>query len=130
MLEQNSLICVIEDNYYIRKLFLTLFQKAGYKTIAFADGNSSLVWLKDNRPDALLIDILLPDINGKEILKIFKESQTNAAIPAVAVTGFSNLAEVEKLLAIGFDGVITKPINNSTFVEEVVKLFNLHKLIN
>ncbi len=130
MLGQNSLICVIEDNYYIRKLFLTLFKKAGYQTISFADGRSTLDWLKDNTPDALLIDILLPDINGKEILRIFKKSKNGAVVPTVAVTGFSNETEIEKLLALGFDGVITKPIDNLTFVDEVVKYFNSHNTLS
>ena len=74
-------ICVIEDNTPIRKLFCTLLKKAGFTTIDFPDGTSSVNWLRsNNHPHAVIVDILLPDINGTEVLKVIRELKKRVMI--------------------------------------------------
>ncbi len=120
-------ICVVEDNLPIRKLFCTLLKKSGYEVSDFGDGKTALEWLKNNRPILLLCDILLPDMNGGEIMKFVRELPYGKEVPIVAATGFAQLSDREKFLEMGFDGYISKPINTAIFVQEIVDLMNAKK---
>lgn len=111
-------ICVIEDNVPIRKLFCTLLKRAGYETMDFDDGTSSSEWLKTNKVKAIIMDILLPDINGTELIKIVREG-ANKDTCIVAITGFAASHDREKFTELGFNGYLAKPINTTTFVADV-----------
>lgn len=118
-----KIICVVEDNTPIRKLFVTLLKKAGYETQDFPDGGSFLKWIAGNTPDIILLDILLPDANGSEILAQIKNLEHLKSAKFVAVTGFATAGDRSKFLEQGFDSYISKPINTATFVEEISELF-------
>jgi CheY-like chemotaxis protein len=112
-------ICVVEDNAPIRKLFCTLLKKAGFEVVDFGDGASASGWLKNNQPLLLLVDILLPDMNGSDIMLEFKALEHGKDIPTVAATGLAHSQDREKFLAMGFDAYLIKPINTATFAKEI-----------
>jgi DNA-binding response OmpR family regulator len=112
-------ICVIEDNTPIRKLFTTLLKKSGYSTVDFSNGTTALEWLKDNISKVIILDILLPDANGQDILKYIRKQEHGAKATVIAVTGYAQENDKTRFLEIGFDAYIPKPINTSTFVEQV-----------
>lgn len=112
-------ICVVEDNNSIRKLFCTLLKKAGYQTVDFANGNSALQWLHSNQTQAIILDILLPDLNGTDVLKEIRNLSNGQKIPVIAVTGFAHGNDKKHFLDIGFDHYISKPINIATYIKEV-----------
>ncbi len=113
------LICIIEDNVPIRKLFCTLLKKNGIDTADFGDGTSGLNWLNQNTPDLLVVDILLPDMNGSEIMQSVRNTEAGKTMPIIAATGFAQANDREKYLEMGFDSYISKPINTSTFVQDI-----------
>ncbi len=112
-------ICVIEDNVPIRKLFTTLLKKSGFEVNDFGDGSSSIEWLKSNIPDIILMDILLPDINGSELLTSVRSLNGLQKVKIIAVTGFASANDRDKYLEIGFDGYLPKPINTASFVSDI-----------
>lgn len=112
-------ICVIEDNTPIRKLFCTILKKAGFSTVDFADGKSALEWLDQNKPLAVIVDILLPDMNGTELHDQFRAKDHGKDVPMVAATGFAKSNDREKYLEMGFDAYIPKPVNTNTFADEI-----------
>lgn len=116
---EEKFVCVIEDNKPIRKLFCTLLQKSNFKTIDFADGKSALDWLKENEPLAVITDILLPDVNGSDILSFVRNKENGHKIPVIAVTGFAMQNDKDKYINMGFDLYIPKPINTSSFAEDI-----------
>lgn len=115
----SQLICVIEDNVPIRKLFCTLLKKSGFETADFGDGTGGLNWLKQNKPDLLIVDILLPDMNGSDIMQTVRELDYGKELPIIAATGFAQANDKEKYLEMGFDSYIAKPINTATFVQDI-----------
>ncbi len=117
-------ICVIEDNKPIRKLFCTLLKKNGFETVDFGDGKSAIDWLKDNNPYGVIVDILLPDLNGGEVLEFIRSKDGGDNIPVIAATGFAQSKDREKFIQQGFDGYISKPINTGSFVSEVKEIFD------
>lgn len=123
-MSDNRPVCVIEDNKPIRKLFCTLLKKSGFETVDFGDGNSAMDWLKDNVPYGVLVDILLPDLNGGEILEFIRSKEEGDKIPVIAATGFAQSNDRDKFIRQGFDGYIPKPINTGSFVSEVKEIFD------
>jgi CheY-like chemotaxis protein len=124
-MEDSLLVCVVEDNAPIRKLFCTMLNKSGIKTVDFGNGASALSWLKINNAKGLILDILLPDANGSELLANIRNLVNHKNTPAIAVTGFAQNHDREKYMSQGFDHYISKPVNTSTFVSEVKQFLNI-----
>ena len=115
-------ICVIEDNMAIRKLFCTILKKDGYELYDFANGESALKELHAIKPDLIVMDILLPDVNGTELIARVKAIDGLSEIPVIAVTGFATEQDSKKFGDLGFSSYMSKPVNTAIFAEEVKKL--------
>jgi len=116
-------VCVIEDNTPIRRLFCTILKKAGYETMDFADGMSAIEWLKTNSTSGIIMDILLPDLNGTELISMVRDMPNGENVPIIAVTGFAQTNDRERFMELGFDSYIAKPVNTTNFVTEVQNVF-------
>jgi len=116
-------VCVIEDNTPIRRLFCTILKKAGYETMDFADGMSAIEWLKTNSTSGIIMDILLPDLNGTELISMVRDMPNGENVPIIAVTGFAQANDRERFMELGFDSYIAKPVNTTNFVTEVQNVF-------
>jgi len=123
-MEKNKTFCVIEDNIPNRKLFSMLIQRGGYKVANFGNASDALQWLKENNVDLIILDILLPDMNGSEVLSNIKQFPHLQNTKVIAITGFSSNYDKEKFLSMGFDGFMAKPIYTATFVSDLEKFLN------
>ncbi len=119
MTEQAATVCIIEDSEAIRRLFGIILKKNGYEPVEFDIGQSAVNWLKDNKPAVVLCDDILPDINGSEIIKILRQTSEGRQQCVIAITGYALTTDRERYIAMGFDGYIPKPINTSTFIDEI-----------
>ncbi len=111
-------VCVVEDNETINRLFNLLLTRAGFTVTVFPQGQPALEFILKEKPDVVLCDIMLPDMNGVEIMKIVRQKDGDT-IKMIALTAFARHGDREKYLQHGFDGYIAKPINPETFVDEV-----------
>jgi CheY-like chemotaxis protein len=73
------------------------------------------------KPDLIIMDIQLPDIDGLEVTKRIRASEVDGDIPIVALTSFAMAGDRERALAAGCTGYIEKPINPETFIAEIEK---------
>jgi len=119
MSTSTNTICVIEDNTPIRKLLSTILGKSGYSVVDFGDGSSALEWLKTNTPHAMLVDYVLPDLDGSVIIEFIRNKPEGSNIPVIAVTGLAQENDKEKILKLGFDSYISKPIDTANFANQV-----------
>jgi len=117
-------IVVVEDNAAIRKLFCTLLKKQGYEVTDFGNGESVLKELTNLKPDLMVLDILLPDVNGTELIGKIRAISHCSNVPVVAVTGFATEQDEKKFKELGFNGYLSKPINTDTFIGEIKKHIN------
>ncbi len=124
---EKGIICIIEDNKSIAKLFATVLQKSGYNAVEFYDANSALVWLESNTPICILTDVLLPDINGIELLNKIRSKKNLEKVPIIAITGLAQPGDAQKMLSSGFDGYMSKPINIPSFVSDIEKIIENKK---
>lgn len=123
-MSDNVIVCLIEDNFPIRKLFVNLLKKGGLKVNDFDNAKDAIDWLSQNIPDIILLDILLPELNGLDAIKRIRAIPGFEKVPVIAVTGFAANTDREKYFRAGFNGYMTKPVNVSTFVQDVNEFLN------
>ncbi|MCD6585798.1 MAG: response regulator [Desulfobacteraceae bacterium] len=112
-------VLVIEDNEDNMKLITFILEKNGYQTITAETGAQGIQMVISEKPDLILLDIQLPDMNGLDVLKAIRNSESNGGIPIIAVTSFAMSGDRERLLDAGCNGYIEKPINPETFIFEI-----------
>lgn len=95
-----------EDNQFLLKNTIAMF---GWKSIIVSDAISSIYLAKNEQPDLILLDIVLPHINGLQIATILKSHDRTRHIPLIAVTGLAREKEKNSIFAVGFDNYVCKP---------------------
>jgi len=102
-------ILVIDDNPVVLKLDESLLRSVGYEVITASDGIEGIKKAREERPDIILLDIILPGMHGFEVCKKLKEDETTKVIPVIIVTG-AGLEEVARNEPdIQAEGYIAKP---------------------
>jgi CheY-like chemotaxis protein len=112
-------ILLVEDNPVNRRLAVFLLRAHGYEVREATTAVEALEMLEKERPDLIVMDIQLPEMDGLEATKKIKEQPTTADIPVLAVTSYAMKGDRENALAAGCVGYITKPIDKVTFIQEI-----------
>jgi len=112
---------VIEDDETNMYLIGFILRKNGYEVIEARTGEEGVELAIREKPDLVLMDIQLPDIDGLEATKRIRESEADGKIPIIALTSYAMTGDREKALAAGCTGYIEKPINPDTFIGEIEK---------
>jgi DNA-binding response OmpR family regulator len=118
----NDLVMVIEDEKEIRELLRYNLERAGYRVAAAADGDEGLTRLFASRPDALVLDLMLPGRNGLEVLREVRSEPTTKELPVVILSARG--AEMDKLIGFerGADDYVTKPFSPNELVARLQAL--------
>lgn len=106
-----ELILIIEDNPKNLKLLRDLLQFKGYSILAAETGEVGIELAQERRPALILMDVQLPGMDGRAVVKILKEDTNTRHIPILALTAYAMKGDRESLLAEGFDGYMSKPID-------------------
>jgi two-component system cell cycle response regulator DivK len=104
-------ILVIEDNEKNMRLVRDVLRASGYRTLEAATGRQGVKLAVEHRPDLVLMDIQLPDIDGVEALRRLRADERTAPVPVLALTAQAMEGDRERFLAAGFDGYLSKPVN-------------------
>ncbi|MDD5529220.1 MAG: response regulator [bacterium] len=115
----NKIIAVVEDEPDILHLVSINLEKSGFKVKGFEDGNSFLKGIKETTPALIILDLMLPDIDGLEICKLLKKDDKTASIPVIMLTAKGE--ETDKIvgLELGADDYVTKPFSPRELVARV-----------
>jgi len=103
-------ILVIEDNPANLKLATLLLRNAGHTVLAAVDAEMGLTIARGERPDLILMDIQLPEMDGLTATALLKQDPVTAGIPVIAVTAMAMTADRQKTKDAGCDGYISKPL--------------------
>ncbi len=118
-------ILVIDDEDGIREIIqICLEAAAGWEVLTAASGNEGLVIAETQQPDAILLDVMMPDMDGPTT---FKKLQANAAIehiPTILLTAKAKTSEQQQFINLGVTGVITKPFKAQDLVDQIRKILN------
>lgn len=112
-------VLIIEDNAINRELMDYLLLAFGFETLKAVDGRVGLDIARRERPDLILCDIQMPEIDGMEFARQAQADPELKSIPLVAVTAFAMVGDRERMLAQGFDGYVAKPLEPADFIEAV-----------
>ena len=117
----SAVILVVEDDLASLDLTTYLLKHAGYEVHQAEDGKQGLQVARSLQPsaDLILSDIQMPLMDGYQLLAALRKEASFSDIPIVAITAFSMLGDEQKVLASGFDGYISKPIDPGQFVSQV-----------
>ena len=115
----NELILIVEDNEKNRKLVRDVLTFKGYRLAEAETGEDGVRLAKALRPDLVLMDIQLPGINGITALGQIRDDPAIRDTPVIAVTASAMTQDRQKIMAAGFNGYQSKPINVKDFVAAV-----------
>jgi CheY-like chemotaxis protein len=112
-------ILLVEDNEVNRRLAEFLLRSHGFEVRQAATAQETFEILRSERPDLIVMDIQLSGMDGLEATRRLKGDPATSNIPVVAVTSYAMSGDRERALAAGCVGYITKPIDKTTFIQEV-----------
>lgn len=112
-------ILIVEDNDKNMKLARDVLQAKGYATLEAVNGLGGVALALQHRPDLILMDIQLPDINGYEATSRIRADAGCAAIPIVAFTASVTVTDRQRITDAGFNGFLGKPIELQSFLATV-----------
>ncbi len=127
IMSDSKTILHVEDNPENRLLVRRLLLSEGYQVVEAENANRALEYLKSNRPDLILMDINMPDIDGYTLTHRLRENPGLAATPIIAITANVMRGDREKTLQAGCDGYIEKPIDIDNFSEQVARFLTIFK---
>lgn len=112
-------ILVVDDETDILNLLDYNLKKAGFDVLLASDGPEAIECARDRRPDLIVLDIMLPDMEGTEVLKRLKSNDSTRGIPVIMLTAKGE--EVDKIvgLELGAEDYITKPFSPREFILRV-----------
>lgn len=112
-------ILVVEDNFMNKVLVREILAMHGYDIIEAKSGTEAIKSLNMHRPDIILMDIHLPEMDGITATRIIKSDERNRCIPVLALTASAMKGEEENLMTNGFDGYVAKPIDKKKLLETI-----------
>jgi two-component system alkaline phosphatase synthesis response regulator PhoP len=114
-----SRILIAEDEPHILLLIQRKLESAGYSVLTTMDGNEALQIALENKPDLLLLDIMLPGREGLEICQEVKAALGQEAPPVILISALGQQIDVEAGMAAGADDYIIKPFSPRLLLERV-----------
>ena len=115
----NNRLLIIEDNEQNFYLMRFLLEKNGFTVFGAEDGRKGIEMALSCEPQAILLDIQLPEMDGYAVAAALKTHPQLDAVPIIAVTSYAMVGDRETIMAAGATGYIEKPIDPETFVAEI-----------
>jgi CheY-like chemotaxis protein len=104
------------------KLINMVLNRHGYETIGAVTGEEGVEKAGAEKPDMILMDIMLPDIDGLETTRRIRKIESMQKIPIIAITSYAMAGDREKILEAGCNGYFEKPINPLTIMNDIEKI--------
>lgn len=108
-----SLIAVIDDDKYINDMLFTLLTREGYEVIRAFSGKSGLRLLTDNSPDLVLLDLMMPELSGEQLLPMIED------VPVIVISAKCDVGSKVNLLMSGAADYITKPFDTAELLARI-----------
>jgi DNA-binding response OmpR family regulator len=110
-------ILIVDDEEPVRQVIGTLLETEGFKVLEAADGKSCLKIVYDSHPNLVLLDILMPGRDGREVCRLLRDM--SADIPIIMLTALSGAQETVERLKDGADDYLAKPFHNEELVARI-----------
>ncbi|HPD46861.1 MAG TPA: response regulator [Anaerohalosphaeraceae bacterium] len=121
-------VLVVDDNQQNLELLLAYLEDVDCKTISATDGIQALEMIKNNPPDLILLDVMMPRMSGFEVCRQIKNDPKTDDIPVIMVTALNELGDIERAISSGTDDFLSKPINKWELLTRVRTMLRLKDL--
>lgn len=130
--ENNKIkILLVEDDPFLLSMYSTKFELENFKVITAEDGEKGLEKAKNEIPNIILLDILMPKMNGFDVLKNLKDDNNLKNIPVILLTNLNQKDEIERGLTLGADDYLIKAhFMPSEIVSKIKRVIEEHKEYN
>ena len=115
-------ILVVDDDPVIQKLLSVNFEMEGYRVVTAGDGEEGLQKVANDRPDIILLDVMMPRMDGVEVVRRLKGDDATAAIPVILLSAKAQANDISGGLDAGADDYITKPFDPLELLDKVAAL--------
>jgi DNA-binding response OmpR family regulator len=94
-------IALVEDDPFLSSMYSTKFGLEGFEVVSASDGEKGVELIRQELPDIVLLDVLMPKMNGFDVLKLIKQDETTRDIPVILLTNLNQSDEVEQGMDLG-----------------------------
>lgn len=119
-----KVILIIEDNPEIRENITELLELSNFKVVSAVNGAEGISIAKNVRPDLILCDIMMPVVDGYEVLRELKTNSSTPATPFIYVTASAEKSEVQIGMDLGANGYIRKPFETAELMDVIRTCLN------
>lgn len=119
--ENKQTIMIVEDDSFVMDIYKTKLSQEGFSVVEAINGMEALKKLKDVKPDLVLLDIIMPYMDGLEVLRKMKENEDTKNIPVILLTNLSQKEEVDKGIGLGAKDYLIKSHFTPSEVLEKIK---------
>ena len=113
-------VLIVDDDPTIIKMIKIFFENSGLKTIVASSGYEAMKLYEEEKPDAMILDIRMPKIDGQKVLKKIRIEKKDLKTPVIAITGFHSAKVKSEIMAAGANAYLEKPL-------DMVKLLRIVK---
>ena len=117
-------ILIVEDEESLLKLESILLTSKGYDVRGFSNGQQALDAIQEERPDLVLLDIMLPEIDGFEVCQRIKDNPETKDIPVIMLTAKKSREDMARGEKVGADWYITKPFKSAMVIETIQRFLS------
>jgi two-component system cell cycle response regulator DivK len=114
-------ILIVEDNALVREMYRSALKSTGAQLIETQRGEFVQEIVRREKPDLVILDLILPDISGRDVAERLKASAETAGVPLLAVSNAVTAGDEASLKALGFAGLVTKPVDIRSFAQTVAR---------
>lgn len=117
-------VLIVDDESYIVKSLSFVMKNAGFETCSAGDGEEALQKLDEMVPDLVILDVMMPKLDGFEVCKAIRANPAWSSIKIIMLTAKGRDTEREKGLALGADDYLTKPFSTRDILKRVQEMMN------
>jgi DNA-binding response OmpR family regulator len=114
-----KVILVVEDEPNILDPLEFLLERNGFSVESVVDGAAACRWLEQTTPDLILLDVMIPNIDGFEVLRSVRARHSGTELPVVMLSAKGQVADRLKAQALGANDFITKPFSNEDLIQRI-----------
>jgi DNA-binding response OmpR family regulator len=115
-------VLVVDDDPVILRLLQVNFDLEGIEVVTAVDGEEGLKLARSDPPDLVISDIMMPKVNGLELLAALRSSPDTASLPVILLSAKAQVADVQRGLELGADDYVTKPFDPLELIDRVYKV--------
>ena len=111
MPDESNVVLIIDDDLSYRLMLSTALSRAGFRTLEAIDGTAGIETFEVERPDMVLLDVVMPGMDGFKVCRLLKENESTRDIPILFLTVDSNVVHLARAFDCGATDYIRKPVN-------------------